>query len=67
MPGNKVKTNRSATKRFKLTKSGKVRRLRAGKGHLLSSKSSKRRRNLRKPGLVHKTQEKTMKIMLGNG
>ena len=48
----KLKTNRSVKKRFKLTKKGKVRRNRAYSQHLLSGKSAKRKRNLRRPGLV---------------
>jgi large subunit ribosomal protein L35 len=62
---SKMKSNRSAAKRLKVTRSGKVRRYKAGKGHLLSKKSGKRRRNLRKPGLVHKGQEKTAQRLLG--
>jgi large subunit ribosomal protein L35 len=60
-----MKTNRSAAKRFKATRSGKVRRHKAGRGHLLSKKSGKRRRNLRQAGLVHKGQEKTALRLLG--
>lgn len=63
--GAKMKTNRSAAKRLKVTRSGKVRRFKAGKGHLLSKKSGKRRRNLRHPGLVDKGQEKTALRLLG--
>lgn len=43
----KLKTNRSANKRFKLTKSGKVRRYKAYKGHMRQTKSSKRKRAIR--------------------
>lgn len=42
----KLKTNKGAAKRFRLTKSGKVRRGRAGKSHILTKKSRKRKRNL---------------------
>ena len=45
----KSKTNRSARKRFKLTKSGKVRRYRAFKGHIRQTKTAKRKRALRRP------------------
>ncbi len=46
---SKMKTNRSARKRFKLTKSGKVRRYKAFKGHMRQTKSAKRKRAIRKP------------------
>ena len=42
-----IKTRKAVAKRFKITATGKVMRTRAGKRHLLSSKSPKRRRNLR--------------------
>lgn len=45
---NKMKTNRSAAKRFKVTGSGKIVHFRACKSHLLRKKSAKRKRNLRK-------------------
>ena len=48
----KIKTNRSAAKRFSRTGSGKVKRNKAYASHLLSSKSPKRKRNLRKATLV---------------
>ena len=44
----KHKTNKSAKKRFKITKKGKVLRARPGRRHLLSGKSAKRRRQLRR-------------------
>lgn len=49
----KMKTNKAAMKRFRVTARGKVLFGHAGKGHLLSSKSSKRRRHLRRPGRLH--------------
>ena len=60
----KMKTNKSAKKRFRLTKSGKIKRWRAGKSHRMSSFSGKRVRNLRKPDLVSKAEEKNIKRML---
>ena len=48
----KQKTNKSALKRFKLTKSGKVRRNKAFKGHLRQRKSSKRKRGIRRATIV---------------
>ncbi|HPL63349.1 MAG: 50S ribosomal protein L35 [Syntrophales bacterium] len=48
----KVKTHRGAAKRFSLTGTGKVRRKKAYHSHILTKKSSKRKRNLRKPGIL---------------
>jgi len=48
MVKNKMKTNRSAAKRFKVTGSGKVMHFRAGKSHLLRKKNRKRKRRLKK-------------------
>jgi large subunit ribosomal protein L35 len=48
----KMKTHKGAKKRFKVTASGKVRRLKAFKSHILTKKSSKRKRNLRRPTIV---------------
>ena len=51
----KMKTNRSAAKRFKLTATGKVRRYKAFKSHILTKKTSKRKRRLRQAGIVATT------------
>ena len=48
----KMKTHRGAAKRFKITGSGKVKRYRANKSHILTKKSPKRKRRLRRPDLV---------------
>ena len=48
----KMKTHKGAAKRFKVTASGKVRRYKAYKSHILTKKSAKRKRNLRRPGIV---------------
>ncbi len=48
----KMKTNRGAAKRFKTTGSGKIVRNKAYSSHILTKKSTKRKRNLRKSGLV---------------
>lgn len=48
----KMKTHRGAAKRFKKTGSGKIKRSKAYASHLLGPKSPKRKRNLRKAGLV---------------
>lgn len=60
----KAKSNRGAAKRFKLTKSGKVKRGKAYKSHILTSKSRKRKRGLRHSTLVHPSDEKRVKQML---
>ncbi|RJQ23122.1 MAG: 50S ribosomal protein L35 [Nitrospiraceae bacterium] len=49
----KLKTHRGAAKRFKKTATGKIKRSKAFRSHLLTSKSSKRTKKLRKGGLVH--------------
>jgi len=54
----KMKTRRAAAKRFKRTASGKIKRNRAYKGHILTKKSPKRKRNLRKSTLVSKADFK---------
>ncbi len=65
--GNKMKTNRAAAKRFKLTASGKVKRNKAFHGHLFTAKSPKRLRSLRQASLVAKSDERRAKRMLGCG
>jgi large subunit ribosomal protein L35 len=61
----KMKTHKGATKRFKLTASGKVKRFKAYKSHILTKKSSKRKRNLRRPGVIAtKGDVKRMKRLL---
>lgn len=60
----KLKTNRAAAKRFKVTGTGKLKRNKAYKRHILTKKSRKTKRNLRKPGLVDSTNEKQMKKIL---
>ena len=54
----KMKTRRAAAKRFKRTASGKIKRNRAYKGHILTKKSPKRKRKLRKSTLVSKADFK---------
>lgn len=48
----KMKTHKGAKKRFKLTGSGKVKRMKAYKSHILTKKTAKRKRRLRQPGLI---------------
>ncbi len=60
----KVKTNSGAKKRFKLTGTGKVKRKHAFKNHILTKKSTKRKRNLVKMTLVHKTDMNRVSALL---
>lgn len=60
----KMKTNRGAAKRFKATGSGKIRRSKAFTSHILTKKSTKRKRNLRKTGLITEADTKAIKRML---
>jgi large subunit ribosomal protein L35 len=61
----KLKTNRSVAKRFKLTKTGKVKRYRANSNHLLSGRRASRLRKLRKSSVVVGRQAVTYRRMLG--
>ncbi len=64
----KLKTNRGAAKRFKITGSGKkVKRQKAFANHILTKKSPKRKRNFRQPGLVHDTEFKAIKRLMPYG
>ncbi len=60
----KMKSNRSAAKTFKVTASGKIKRHKAFRSHILSSKSRKRKRHLRKSTLVSREEEKRVRVML---
>ncbi len=60
----KMKTNCSAKKRFTLTASGKIKRKHAFKSHILTKKSTKRKRNLTYFGAVDKADQKNVKLML---
>lgn len=60
----KMKSHRGAAKRFKITGTGKIKRAKAFKSHILTKKSSKTKRNLRKTGYVSDTQEKIIKKLL---
>jgi large subunit ribosomal protein L35 len=63
----KMKTNRSAAKRFKVTGKGKVVRRQANKSHILTKKTSKRKRHLRDAKIAQKGDERRVKRMLGMG
>ena len=60
----KMKTSKSAAKRFKLTGTGKLKRNKAYKRHILTKKTRKNKRNLRKPAMVDTTNIKVMKKIL---
>ena len=60
----KMKTNKAAAKRFKVTGTGKLKRSKAYKRHILTKKTTKTKRNLRKPTLVDATNVKMMKKIL---
>ena len=60
----KVKTNSSAKKRFKLTGTGKIKRKHAFKSHILTKKSTKRKRALTHATLVHEADESNVKLLL---
>lgn len=60
----KMKTHSRAKKTFRVTGTGKIRRYKAFKSHLLTKKSTKRKRHLRVHGLVHPTNLKLVKRML---
>ena len=63
----KLKTNKSARKRFKLTKKGKLKGFKAGRRHLLTSKSSDRKRSLRKTSIIEGRVAKITKKLLPYG
>ena len=63
----KIKTNRGAAKRFKTTGSGKIVRSRAFANHILSKKTTKRKRNLRKSTLVHAANLKHINKLIPYG
>ena len=60
----KIKTHRAAAKRFSLTKSGKVKRAKAFKSHILTKKDTKRKRRLRKGALADVTNAKVIKKLI---
>jgi len=60
----KLKTSRAAAKRFKKTGTGKLSRMKAYKSHILTKKSTKRKRNLRQSAIVDSANVKSMKKIL---
>lgn len=63
----KMKTNRSAAKRFKKTANGKYKRYKAGMTHNSGKKSAKRKRHLRKPTTVSNADHQRVKRLLAGG
>ena len=59
-----IKTNRAAAKRFKVTGTGTLKRNKAYKSHILTKKSTKRKRNLRQATITDATNVKNMKKVL---
>jgi len=60
----KMKTNSGAKKRFRLTGTGKIKRKHAFKSHILTTKTTKQKRNLTHMGLVDKADEGNVKRLL---
>ena len=60
----KLKSKRGAMKRFKLTGSGKIKRNKAYKSHILTKKTRKRKRDLRHSGLISDADSKRVKKMI---
>lgn len=60
----KIKTNRSAAKRFRVTGTGKIKRNKAYKRHILTSKGKKQKRHLRKATTVAAVEAKNMRKLI---
>lgn len=60
----KIKTHRGAAKRFRKTGTGKFKRTHAYTSHILTKKSAKRKRNLRKNTLISSSDQKKIERML---
>ncbi|APF19406.1 50S ribosomal protein L35 [Caldithrix abyssi] len=60
----KMKSNRGAAKRFRVTASGKIKRHHAYHSHILTKKSSKRKRNLRKESMITDADIKRVRRMI---
>lgn len=65
MPKTKQKTVKAITAKFKVTATGKLKRRRAGKRHLLTKKSSKRKHHLEQPVILAATHEARYKRLMG--
>jgi large subunit ribosomal protein L35 len=63
----KLKSNKGARKRIRITKSGKIKHFKAGRGHLLKLKSSKRKRSLGRAGFIRSGEAKSINKLLPFG
>ncbi|MCQ9206921.1 MAG: 50S ribosomal protein L35 [Omnitrophica bacterium] len=63
----KMKTKKAVKKRFKFTKTGKIKRTRSSRRHILTKKSRKRKRGLRQQALVSKGELRTIKRLMPYG
>ncbi len=63
----KLKTNKAAAKRFKITKNGKIKKVAAGRRHILTKKTSKLKRKLRKGSFLSGVEAKKIRRMLPYG
>jgi len=63
----KIKTNRAASKRFRKTGTGKIVFSKSHASHMLTKKTRKRKRSLRKSQIVDKSNKKNVKLLLPNG
>jgi large subunit ribosomal protein L35 len=63
----KIKTNRAAAKRFKRTGSGKFKFSKANGSHILTKKTTKRKRSLRQGQIIDKTNVREIRLLLPNG
>lgn len=60
----KIKTNRGAAKRFRKTGTGKIRRNKAFTSHILTKKTTKCKRNLRRASCIHKADERNVSQLI---
>jgi large subunit ribosomal protein L35 len=60
----KIKTHRGAAKRFRVSKNGKIKRSKAYKSHILTKKTSKRKRHLRKATYISNADQKRVKKLI---
>jgi len=60
----KIKTNRGAAKRFRKTGTGKIRKNSAFTSHILTTKTTKRKRNLRKPSIMAPSDAKRISVLI---
>ncbi|MDH4200994.1 MAG: 50S ribosomal protein L35 [Spirochaetia bacterium] len=61
----KIKTNRSAMKRFSMTKNGKIKRANANRNHILTKKTRKRKLKLKQGSYVHPANAENIKRLIG--